>query len=135
MNAIKELITKYYESFNHQDLTSFLSLLNEDVVHDINQGGNEIGKEAFFNFMQHMNQCYKEKVKDLVIMVSDDGKRASAEFIIEGHYLATDKGLPEATGQYYSLRCGAFFTIKNGKISRVTNYYNLNDWLKQVKKI
>lgn len=50
----------------------------------------------------------------------------AAEFTIEGVYLVTDKGLPEASGQQYSLPCGAYFSInKDGKISRVTNYYNL----------
>jgi hypothetical protein len=30
------------------------------------------------------------------------------------------------------LPAGAFFELKDGKISRVTNYYNLNDWIAQV---
>ena len=31
------------------------------------------------------------------------------------------------------LRAGAFFDIRDGKIVRVTNYYNLEHWLKQVQ--
>ncbi len=65
-------------------------------------------------------------------MINEDGSRASAEFIVEGTYLATDKELPEAKHQHYQLPCGAFFEIRNHKIMRVTNYYNLQDWLKQV---
>jgi hypothetical protein len=30
------------------------------------------------------------------------------------------------------LSAGAFFYIHCGKIARVTNYYNLNDWVEQV---
>jgi steroid delta-isomerase-like uncharacterized protein len=134
MQATKDLIRNYYDSFNHQDISAFLNYLSEDVIHDINQGHSEIGKEKFATFMTHMNRCYKEEVKDLVIMVNEDGSRAAAEFIIEGTYLVTDKGLPEAKNQTYRLPVGAFFNIKNGKITRVTNYYNLQEWLKQVEK-
>jgi steroid delta-isomerase-like uncharacterized protein len=48
-------------------------------------------------------------------------------------YLATDTGQPPARGQTYVLPGGAFFTLKGDKITRVTNYYNLQDWMKQVQ--
>lgn len=133
MQNTTKLIQQYYDSFNRQDMETFLNCLSDNVVHDINQGGSEIGKDKFSKFMDHMNHCYKENIKDLVIMVSDNGHHAAAEFVIEGTYLTTDSGLPEAKGQKYSLTVGAFFKIKDGKIERVTNYYNLKDWLKQVQ--
>lgn len=130
---VKNLIEQYYDAFNHQDIKLFLNLLDENVVHDINHAHQELGKEKFEIFWERMNRCYKEKAKDLVIMVNDEGTRAAAEFVIEGSYVATDSPLPEAKGQPYALRCGAFFEIKNNKIMRVTNYYNLNEWLKQIR--
>jgi steroid delta-isomerase-like uncharacterized protein len=84
--------------------------------------------------MEHMNRCYKETLTDMVIMASETGIRAAAEFIVNGQYLATDEGLPEAKGQTYKLPAGAFFELRDGKVSRVTNYYNLNDWIAQVAK-
>lgn len=126
------LIKAYYDAFNKSEITTFLSLLTDDVAHDINQGGCEVGKEAFAKFMDVMLTHYQEKALDLVILVNEDGTRAAAEFIIEGKYLVTAAGLPSARGQTYRLPVGAFFAIKNGKISRVTNYYNLQDWIKQV---
>ncbi len=51
---------------------------------------------------------------------------------MNGTYLATDPGLPEAKGQTYRLPGGSFFTLKDGLITRVTTYYNLQDWLRQV---
>ena len=39
---------------------------------------------------------------------------------------------PEAKGQTYRLPAGSFFELKDGKISRVTTYYNLADWVRQV---
>ena len=61
-----------------------------------------------------------------------DGSRAAAEYVVLGTYLATDEGLPEAHGQTYRLPGGAFFDICDGKVARVTNYYNLEDRLRQV---
>jgi steroid delta-isomerase-like uncharacterized protein len=109
-----------------------LGLLDENVIHDINQGGAEIGVEAFRSFFVRMNRSYRENLQEIQLFASEDGTRAAAEFVVHGTYLATDDGLPEATGQIYVLPAGAFFSIKNGKIARVTMYYNLEDWLRQV---
>jgi len=127
------VIKNYYAAFNAGLVEDFLNLLDENVVHDINQGGQEVGKQKFSKFMERMNKHYKEKAEELVVLGNEEGTRASAEFFITGQYLTTDAGLPEARGQKYRLRCGAFFELKNGKITRVTNYYNLSDWLAQVK--
>jgi steroid delta-isomerase-like uncharacterized protein len=50
-DSARELLERYYGAFNAQDMETFLGLLSEDVVHDINQGGREIGREAFAAFM------------------------------------------------------------------------------------
>jgi steroid delta-isomerase-like uncharacterized protein len=130
--ATRALIERYYDAFNAGDTQSFLNLLTEDVRHDINQGGRETGKEAFASFLARMNRKYRERVADLVVMVDQTGARAAAEFVVLGTYLETDEGLPPAAGQQYRLAVGAFFEIRDGKIARVTNYYNLQEWLRQV---
>jgi len=130
--ATLELLERYYAAFNAGDWDAFLGLLTEDVVHDVNQGQRERGRTAFASFMQRMNACYSEQIADLVIMSSADGRRAAVEFTVLGTYLKTDEGLPPAQGQNYRLPGGAFFEIRGGKVARVSNYYNLQDWLKQV---
>ncbi len=126
------LLRRYYAAFNAADWPAMLDCLTEDVVHDINQGGREIGRAAFAAFLARMERCYAEQVDDLVVMVSADGTRGGAEFTIRGRYLVADEGLPPAQGQTYVLPVGAFFAIREGRIARVTNYYNLQDWLSQV---
>ncbi|WP_375741523.1 nuclear transport factor 2 family protein [Pseudomonas boanensis] len=127
-----ELVQAYYNAFNAGDMPAFLALLSEDVVHDINQGERQMGKAAFAAFMDKMNRCYKERLSDIVVMQNADGSRAAAEFVVHGQYLADDEGLPPAKGQTYVLPAGAFFHIHCGRIARVTNYYNLNEWIEQV---
>lgn len=126
------LIEQYYAAFNSGDMDTFLNLLTDDVIHDINQGKRETGKDAFTQFMACMNHNYKEQLVDMVIMAAPDGKRAAAEFVVLGEYLKTDTGLPEAQGQKYRLPAGAFFEIRDNKVARITNYYNLQDWIAQV---
>lgn len=126
------LLTRYYAAFNAGDWQGMLDCLADDVAHDINQGTRQEGKDAFRAFLAHMERCYKERLEGIVLMASDDGHSGAAEFMVHGEYLATDEGLPEAAGQTYVLPAGAFFSMADGKIKRVTVYYNLADWCAQV---
>ncbi|WP_225008219.1 MULTISPECIES: ketosteroid isomerase-related protein [Novosphingobium] len=127
-----DLLNRYYAAFNAGQWQAMLDCLADDVAHDINQGQRVIGKAAFAEFLAHMERCYQERLDDIVLMASDDGTRAAAEFVVHGRYLATDEGLPEANGQTYVLPAGAFLAVEDGKISRLTMYYNLADWEAQV---
>ena len=126
------LIRAYLDAFNRGDRAAMLALLTEDVAHDVNQGGREVGRDAFAAFMARMDRCYRERLVDIVVMAEPSGGRAAAEFVVEGAYLATDEGLPEARGQTYRLPAGAFYDIRSGRIARVTMHYNLADWIAQV---
>ncbi|AQS84165.1 MAG: ketosteroid isomerase-related protein [Acetobacter aceti] len=128
----RTLIESYYATFNAGNRDDFLALLTDDVIHDINQGGREVGKETFRAFLGRMDRCYKETIADIAVMVNEDGTRAAAEFMVHGEYLSTDDGLPEAKGQTYLLPAGAFFSVRDGKVSRISNYYNLPEWERQV---
>lgn len=130
--ATLALVRRYYDAFNRADMPAMLACLAPDVAHDINQGAREIGRDAFAAFMARMNRCYRERLRDIVIMATPDGARAAAEFVVDGTYLATDEGLPPARGQTYSLPGGAFLAIEAGLIARVTNWYSLPEWLRQV---
>ena len=132
MTNAQDIIVAYLAAFNRGDWPGMLALLTDDVVHEINQGGVEQGKPAFAAFLDRMAQCYREELHDIVIMAGPDGARAAAEFRVEGQYLAADPGLPPAHGQRYSLAAGAFYTLRDGKISRVCVFYNLRDWIAQV---
>ena len=128
------LVKRYLDAFNKGDVDGMLACLHEDVAHDINQGGREIGREKFRWFMATMNRHYREALSDVVVMADESGRRAAAEFTVRGTYLETAEGLPQADGQSYSLPAGIFFEIDEALISRVSTYYNLADWITQVEK-
>lgn len=129
----EKLIERYYRAFNAGDIDAMIAMLAPTFAHDVNQGERRKGKTKFREFCEHMARCYKEELRDIVIMPARDGSRAAAEFVVHGQYIGTDSGLPKASGQKYKLPAGAFFTIKNGQIARVSTYYNLTDWIAQVK--
>ncbi len=129
---MQDIIKQYYARFNAADYEGMLALLDENVLHEPSQGEPRPGKAKFREFLAHMENCYKEQVIDPVIMASADGTRAAAEFMLQGTYLKTDDGLPAARGQRYTLRVGAFFELKDGRITRVSNHYNLQHWLRQI---
>ncbi|MEM1377326.1 MAG: ketosteroid isomerase-related protein [Pseudomonadota bacterium] len=127
-----ELLQRYFAAFNASDYTAMEALLHEDVAHDINQAGREIGREAFRQFNAQMARHYKETLRDIEIMVASGGNRAAVEFTVDGSYVETAPGMPPARGQRYSISAGMFFDIEDGMITRVTTYYNAEEWKTQV---
>lgn len=126
------LIARYYAAFNAGDAAGMLACVADDLEHRVNEGGIRRGRAKFAEFCGHMGVSYREELRDLTIFATADGTRAAAEFVVHGQYLQTDPGLPEAKGQRYILPAGGFFDIKDGKIARITTFYNLNDWIAQV---
>ena len=129
-----EIVLGYYAAFNRGDRDGMLALLADGVVHDLNEGDRQVGKPAFAAFMQRMDASYREQLRDIVVFATQDGDRAAAEYVVHGEYLRDDEGLPPAKGQKYVLPGGAFFDVRHDRIARVTNYYNLQDWIGQVSR-
>ena len=127
-----DTVTRYFEAFNAGDVEGMLDCLTDDVAHHVNEGGVRTGKAAFRDFCTHMSRCYREELTDLVVLTGAGDTRAASEFTVNGTYLATDEGLPEARGQTYRLPGASLMTLRDGRIARITTYYNLSDWLAQV---
>tara|TARA_R110000764_G_scaffold101124_1_gene186394 strand:+ start:1886 stop:2275 length:390 start_codon:yes stop_codon:yes gene_type:complete len=126
------VVNRYFDAFNAGDTDAMLDCLTDDVAHHVNEGQVRTGKALFADFCAHMTRCYAENLTDMQVFVNADQTRAAAEYVVNGTYLQTDAGLPEARNQTYKLPAGSFFDLKDGKIARVTTYYNLADWTAQV---
>lgn len=130
--AAEALVSAYVEAFNQGDSAAILALLDDDVIHDINQGGREIGAEAFRWAFAARRGHFRERIENLVVMSNESGTHAAAEFTLKGEYVASIDGLPKANGQRYALAAGMFFEIEDGHITRVTENANLADWRAQI---
>lgn len=130
--SASEIVARYFAGFNAGDVEAMLACLSPDVAHHVNEGQVRVGRDAFRAFCAHMSRCYREELTDMVIFEAEGGTRAAAEYVVNGTYLQTDDGLPEARGQSYRLPAGSFFSLEGGRITRVVTYYNLADWVRQV---
>jgi steroid delta-isomerase-like uncharacterized protein len=127
-------IRAYYSAFNAKNWEGMLACVHEDVMHHPNQGTARKGRAALREFILKNAKAYDEQLTGLVFFASgEDNKRLAAEYIVNGTYRAAEPGFPEARGQNYTLPGGAFFEMKDGLIARISNYYNLEDWLSQVR--
>jgi steroid delta-isomerase-like uncharacterized protein len=128
----KDLISRYYTAFNAGDADAMLACVSDDIEHRVNEGTTRHGRAKFAEFCGHMGVSYREVLRDIVVFATDDGRRGAAEFVVHGTYLQTDPGLPAAHGQTYILPAGAFFDMADGKITRISTFYNLSDWTQQI---
>ena len=127
------LVLGYFDCYNRRDWDGLAALVADDVVHDVNQGWRETGRARFREFHERNGRSFHERIGDLCVLALAEGTRAAAEFAIDGTYVESNPGLPPARGQKYRLRGGAFFEVNaQNRIARVTNYYNLQDWLRQI---
>nr|WP_295931338.1 nuclear transport factor 2 family protein [uncultured Dyadobacter sp.] len=129
-----ETVEQYYQNFNAKNWNGMLGLLHDDIRHEANQGDVRVGLEKFKEFLQKMDDSYEETLTDMVFFTEPSGKRVAAEFVVNGIYKKGEEGLPEAYGQSYVLPAAAFLELTDGKISRVTTYYNLPLWIELVSR-
>jgi steroid delta-isomerase-like uncharacterized protein len=128
------LVLRFCAAYSRGDVDGMLDCVADDVVHDVNQGERESGKAAFRAYLQQHVRSYREEWRDVVVMSIDDGTRAAAEFSVHGVYQNAAPGLPAAQGQRYVLTAGVFFAINQGKIARITPYYNQHDRQAQIAR-
>lgn len=131
-DSTDKLIGEYYHAILDQDLDQFIGLLSGDVVHEINEGKMETGKDKFKTFMEEQFSHGKIKIKDLIILTSPEGQYAMTRFICSGQYDKNIKGFPAAKGQKWEIPVVSYFKVENDKINHVAVYYNLNSWINQI---
>ena len=129
-----EIVKKYYDAFNKKDWKGMLALVDTNVRHEPNQGEARTGIVKFTDFLQQMNEAYDEKLTDMVFFTEPSGSRVAVEFTVNGIYKKGDEGLPVARNQKYVLPAASFLEVKDGKISRITTYYNLPLWIRLVSE-
>jgi steroid delta-isomerase-like uncharacterized protein len=128
MNAL-ETVQQYYSYFNAKNWAGMLSLLDPQIRHEPNQGEARIGIDLFKEFIQKMDDSYEETLTHMVFFSEPSNERIAVEFVVNGIYKKGEEGLPEAKNQSYVLPAAAFLRVSDGKITRVTTYYNLQLWI------
>ncbi len=124
----RSTIEAFFAALNASDMEAALALLSEDVILDTREGSREIGRDRFHWYWGMLARHLTERYADIEIMEAPGGFRAAAEVTFTGTYTSTREGLPEASGQSYSVPGGMFFEVEDGVITRVTTYINMENW-------
>lgn len=127
-----EVVKKYYEAFNNKNANAIVDLCDPDVANDLNQGDTQIGKKNLKIFLETAWAHFDEKVSNIIYMSNHDQTKIATEYLVQGVYYKTKPGLFEANNQNYEICPATIFTIKNGKIIRMTRYYNAKKWFEMV---
>ncbi len=120
----EQLIAQYFAAFNHADWVGMLSLMSDDVVHDLNESSRQVGLEAFTEQLNASKQRFLEVISDIETEVTGNGERAISAYTISGQYLATAPGMPTARGQRYRITGKSIFDIRDGKITRIISEFD-----------
>ena len=129
-------INNFYQSYNDKTLSPLLALIAPNIAYHINHQ-TERGKERFEKYMQDSLVYFDEKVSNIILASSDDGKYVFAEFTFSGTYINTDPSLKiEATGQGYAFRAINRFTFNdNDQISDVVCFYNEGEFVGHLSSV
>lgn len=127
-------LTNHHAAFKAGDVDAMPDCASEDVQHRVNEGGIRHGLALFAQFCTYVAADYRKTLSDIDIFSNEAAKLGAAEFTVHGQYPKTDLGLPVAGGQSCILPAGAFFDLRDGKISRLTTFCNLEDWKRQVSE-
>ncbi|MDQ2089935.1 nuclear transport factor 2 family protein [Marimonas arenosa] len=117
-----DTIRACFDAIDVGDAGAMLTCLAGDAALHVNQGSVRLGRDGFAELCARTNRCSGVARTDWVIFEAATGTRA-AEDIVNGTYLETDAGLPEARGQTYRLPAAALFALEDG----VAAYSSLAD--------
>ena len=112
----KAVVTAFLEAISVGDRDAALALAADDVIFDMPDGRRVIGRDDLRLALAQRASHFHETLADIAVMTGDG--RAAAEFTLKGAYIAAEPGLPNASGQRFSLQAGAFFEFDDGRISR-----------------
>jgi steroid delta-isomerase-like uncharacterized protein len=129
--AQTSILSEYTEAWNSHDTEKTVSFFTDDCVYEeLGIGVIKRGKEelrAFINdFFAHFPDTNFELKSSFI-----SGNWYAAEWVWTGTHKGDMAGLP-ATGKKFAIRGVSVGELKEGKIKRNSDYYNLMDFLKQV---
>jgi steroid delta-isomerase-like uncharacterized protein len=126
----EKIVKDFIEAFNLGDADKAASFFADDCVYeDMAVGEVFHGKKeiiGFFNSIYADFPDYKWELKSIF----GTGDRAAYESVFSGTYThSSDPEIP-ANGKHVAFRTATIVELRNGKISRVADYYNLPSFLR-----
>jgi steroid delta-isomerase-like uncharacterized protein len=129
---IEKMMGDYLAAWNAHDVEKILTFFTDDAVYeDVATGKVSKGKKEIKDFLSSTVTSFPD-VKIEVKSGFDNGEQGAAEWVMSGTFTHSNiPGVP-ATGKKFSVRGASINAFKGGKISGVTDYWNLASFLQQV---
>ena len=128
---IRRLVTELYQAWSLHEPERIDTIFTEDGVYEDVAGGQTVrGREAIKQLLRAAYAWapdFRVTMKSLV--VADDS--AATEWISEGIQTGRIGDLP-ASGNSFRLSGASILTFRDGKIAKVTDYYDMATFLRQL---
>jgi len=120
----------FFEAMNEHDVQKMAQYCTEDIVADeVAEPEPFVGIDAFKKGYEDVFQGYPDCKAEVIESYTD-----GPSMICQVRWWATNLGVfrgAEPTGKKVHIRIAYFFTMKGGKISRITEYYDVATLLVQ----
>jgi steroid delta-isomerase-like uncharacterized protein len=119
-------------AWNAHDVEKIASFYTEDCIkEDVALGTSTRGKEEMNALHHRVFAAFPDLHIELTSYFHTD-EWAASEWIMSGTYSHQLPGMPPATGRSFSLRGSTIMKLQGGRISRVSDYWNLLSFLEQL---
>jgi steroid delta-isomerase-like uncharacterized protein len=128
----KALVLGWTDALNRGDADAAAAYVTEDCVFtNIGTGQRLVGRDAAREDFVALIAMYSEmRIEKTTFLSTADGHYAT-EWIMTGVHTGDVPGLP-ATGKPFRISGAGFGEIRDGKLARVTEYWNMAEFLIQV---
>jgi steroid delta-isomerase-like uncharacterized protein len=124
MAEVADLVRRYVERYNSNDVEGMLDCCSDDIVFETvtNPGGSIRlnGKDEMREVLVATTRAFRERRHQLVGIIVD-GNRAAAETVFSG-VAAAELGNQVRSGDHISIRGATIFEIHDGRLGRICDY-------------
>jgi len=128
---IRRLVNELYAAWSLHQPERLDQIFADDGVYDDVAGGQiHRGKDEIKQFLRAAYAWAPDfRVTMISLIVGDES--AATEWVSEGIQTGPVGDLP-ASGNSFRLRCGSIMTFRDGKIAKVTDYYDMATFVRQL---
>jgi steroid delta-isomerase-like uncharacterized protein len=129
---MEKMMNDYLSAWNAHDVERILSFFTDDCVYNCTPMGKvSQGKNELKDFLSNMFTEFPDAKIEMKSSFGT-GDKGAGEWILSGTFAHSSNPAMPATGKSFSVPGVGINEYSGGKISRVTNYWNLASFLQQV---
>lgn len=127
--TIEKVIKDWLRAYNSRDTNAAVSFFTDDGVYEDKAFGQTYhGKKEILDFFNLAHADLPNLKWDLISIFSADNRAVFESVLSATHSHSSFPGVP-ATGKQILLKAATIVELRDGKIARVADYYNLPSFL------